>query len=108
MYAIRFITGGTVIAAAVLAARILGPVWGGVVSSLPALLGSVLYFLNKSQGDKFLEGFLRLLPLSYVSSFVFLILIHQLLTKLPGVLAFTVAMSGALLCTSAILFFKRT
>jgi uncharacterized membrane protein (GlpM family) len=106
IHVFRFFIGGTIIAAAVVAARIAGPVWGGVVSSLPALLGTVLYFLDKSQGDKFIEGFIRRLPLSYISSFIFLILIHQLLPRLSDALSFLFALAGALLYTSLLILIR--
>ncbi|MDB5183088.1 MAG: hypothetical protein JWO47_872 [Candidatus Saccharibacteria bacterium] len=95
MYALRFFVGGVLIASAVVAARFLGPVWGGIISSFPVMLGSILYFLNKSQGAKFLEGFLRRLPLSYGGSLLFMIIIHQTLTKTPAVLSFALGLSGA-------------
>ncbi|MEK7561447.1 MAG: hypothetical protein AAB541_01135 [Patescibacteria group bacterium] len=108
IYDLRFIIGGTIIAAAVVAARVAGPVWGGVVASLPALLGTVFYFLNKSQGDKFLEGFIRRLPLSYISSFTFLVIIYQLLPHLSDPLSFLLAMAGALTYTLLLILYKRT
>lgn len=107
IYLIRFIIGGSVIASSVLIAKLLGPVWGGVVGSMPAMLGCILYFLSKSQGSEFLHGFLRRLPLSYISSLLFLVVIHQSLTNINSVLAFTLGMSGASIYTFSIIYFKR-
>jgi hypothetical protein len=107
IYALRFLIGGSIIAAAVIAARLAGPVWGGVVSSLPALLGTVLYFLNKTQGDKFIEGFIKRLPLSYVSSFSFLVIAYELLPRLSDGLSFLLAIIGALTYTILLIVYKR-
>lgn len=106
IYALRFVIGGTVIACSVVVARAISPVWGGIVSSFPALLGSVLYFLNKSQGSEFLKGFLRRLPLSYLSSLIFIILIHQLIIRVSGFYSFLIAMAGATAYTFLLVFLR--
>lgn len=108
VYFIRFAMGGAVIAASVIAARLLGPVWGGVISSFPGLLGTVLYFLNKSQGGKFLEGFVRRLPLSYFSSFIFLVVVHQTILKLSDGLSFVLGLICALAYTVILVLYKQT
>jgi hypothetical protein len=104
IYVVRFLLGAILVSSAVVAARLLGPVWGGVIGSFPAMLGSVLYFLAKSQGPQFLEGFLRRLPAGYISSLTFIVLVHETITRLPVVLSFVVSLSAAALCASALLF----
>lgn len=107
IHLLRFLVGGAVIAAAVLAARFLGPVWGGIISSFPAMIGSILYFLNKSQGEVFLKGFLRRLPLGYISSLIFIILVYTTITNLPIFLSFIIAMAGSLFYTFILIASKR-
>ncbi len=107
VYFLRFIISGAIIASAVVAAHFAGPVWGGVVSSLPALLFSTLYFLHKTQGDEFLEGFIKRLPVSYISSFIFLVILHQTLGKFGDTVCFGLAMLGALSYTIAIIYFRQ-
>lgn len=106
IYIMRFFNGGTVIAGAVIVARLLGPVWGGIVGSMPAMLGCILYFLSKSQGGEFLRGFLRRLPLSYISSLLFLVVVHQSLTNLNSILSFILGMATSLLYTSLLIGIK--
>lgn len=106
IYFFRFVIGGAVIAGSVLAARYAGPQWGGIVSCVPAVLGSVLYFLSKSQGGKFLQGFLRRLPMGYISSLIFMVLIHQLILKLSGIYTFAIAMAVATAYTFLLITLK--
>lgn len=106
IYLLRFLIGGAVIASAVAAAHYLGLIWGGIISSFPGLLGSVLYFLNKSQGTKFLEGFLRRLPFSYISSLLFLIVIYQTVVEWPMVLSFATALTVPIFYTYSLIAFR--
>lgn len=108
IYFFRFVIGGAVIAGSVLAARYAGPVWGGMISCFPAVLGSVLYFLGKSQGGKFLQGFLRRLPMSYISSLIFMVIVHQLITKTSGFYTFLIAMTVATAYTFLLIILKPT
>jgi hypothetical protein len=95
IYLLRFIVGGALIAASVIAAHVIDPTWGGIIASFPAMLGVILYFLNKSQGDKFLKGFLRSLPLSYIGSLTFIIIVHQTLTNIFSYASLILGMAGA-------------
>jgi hypothetical protein len=96
-YVLRFLVGGTVIASSVIVARLVGPVWGGMVTTFPATLGTTLYFLTKSQGVLFTRGFVRHLPASFISSLVFVSLLYVTLTRIPSLLAFILAMTTCLL-----------
>jgi uncharacterized membrane protein (GlpM family) len=107
IYLLRFLSGGAVIAGAVVTARYLGPVWGGIVSSFPAMLGSILYFLNKSQGEVFLRGFLRGLPFSYISMLIFIILIYLTITRLSIYFSFVIAIAGSLFYTFLLIVSKN-
>ena len=103
MYVVRFLIAGSVVAGAVIAARLLGPTWGGIVSSVPAIFSTSLYFLNKSQGCAFTEGFAKRLPLSCISVLVFIIILHTSLTRIPAALAFLIGISGSIAYTYALL-----
>lgn len=104
---LRFTTGGTIIACSVMAARLLDPSWGGIVASFPAMLGVILYFLSKSQGENFLKGFIKNLPISYISSLTFLVIVHQTLTNLPAAFGFALGMLGAGSYMLLLIQFKR-
>lgn len=92
---LRFLAGGTIIAGSVLAAHYLDATWGGIIASFPALLGVVLYFLNKSQGSNYLLGFIKNLPLSYVSSLLFVIIVHQTLGHIHPAISIVLGMACA-------------
>ncbi|GEM_PF-866598 len=107
IYVTRFLTAGLVIAGAVLAARLLGPLWGGVVSSFPATIASSLYFLNKSQGCAFTKSFVRHLPFAFVSTILFIIVLHQTLTRMPTFASFAIGMASALAYTYGLVSLKQ-
>lgn len=107
VYLVRFLVAGSVVSLSVLAARHLGATWGGVAASFPATVASSLYFLNKSQGCTFTEGFVRRLPKAFISTFIFIICLHLLLTNLPTLLCFVLALAAALTYTSSLIILTR-
>ncbi len=107
VYMARFLVSGAVIASAVLVARYSGPLWGGVVSSFPATVVTALYFLSKSQGSEFVKSFVKRLPLAVISSLLFVIVLHQTLTRLPTITSFLLGMSCSLIYTFVLLSIKR-
>ncbi|HUD10434.1 MAG TPA: DUF3147 family protein [Candidatus Saccharimonadales bacterium] len=106
-YAVRFLVAGGVVASAVLATRLLGSLWGGVVSTAPAIASISLYLLYKSQGSAFTEGFVKRLPLSYVSAVVFVVILHTTLTHVPTYLAFLLGIIGSLTYTYILLIVNK-
>ena len=107
VYLARFVISGAVIAAAVVVARYSGPLWGGVVSSFPATVVTALYFLSKSQGSEFAKSFVKRLPLAVISSLIFIIVMHQTLTRLPTITCFLLGMTGSLIYTFILLSIKK-
>jgi hypothetical protein len=93
---IRFLIGGFVIAGAVIASHYSGPAWGGIIASFPGMLGVILYFVNKSQGIKFAEGFLKSLPLSYFGSFTFIVVVYATITRITPLMSFILGLLSAM------------
>jgi hypothetical protein len=50
---IRAIFAGTIVSTAVIISAILGPIWGGIFSTFPAVMLSSMYILTKAQGLDF-------------------------------------------------------
>ncbi len=98
-HTLRFLTGGAIIAASVLAARYFSPTWGGIIASFPAMLGVILYFLDKTQGNLFLRGFIRSLPIGYVSSLLFVVVTHALLATVHPAISIALGMFAATVYT---------
>ncbi len=103
MHAVRFVIGGSVIAASIVAARMLDPQWGGIVASFPAMLGVILYYIYKSQGAEFVEGFIKSLPISYFGSLTFIVIVHETVTSINFILSLSLGMVGALIYTILLL-----
>jgi hypothetical protein len=96
---LRFLIGGAIIATSVLAAKFLSPTWGGIVASFPAMLGVILYFLDKTQGNLFLRGFIQSLPVGYVSSLLFIVVTYILLATVRPVISIALGMLAAVIYT---------
>ncbi len=107
VYLVRFVLAGTVVSLAVLSSHYIGATWGGVVASFPATIASSLYFLSKSQGDSFIEGFIKRLPKSFVSTLIFVVILHLLLTNLPTLTSFFIAIIAALFYTYILIRLKK-
>lgn len=103
MHVVRFVIGGGVIAASIIAARMLDPQWGGIVASFPAMLGVILYYIYKSQSVEFVEGFIKSLPISYFGSLIFIVIVHQTIANINFVASLILGMLGALAYTSLLL-----
>ena len=108
IYIVRFLVAGAVIATAVVAARYLGPLWGGVISGFPATVVAVLYFLSKSQGGEFAKSFVKQLPLSVISSLIFVVVLHQTLTRVSTYISFLIGMACALIYTLVLLSVRKS
>jgi len=57
--AARGLLAGTVVASALVLARIGGPVWGGVFTPAPAIFLSTMWILHRSQGARFASSMAR-------------------------------------------------
>lgn len=102
LHVIRVLAGGTVIATAVIAAHVSGPVWGGVFSTFPATFASTLYMLHKSQGPEFTKALARQLPLSAISIILFAVLFYFIIGSHGLFISVTASMAGSLLYAFAL------
>lgn len=107
VHAVRFVAAGTVVALAVLFARILGPFWAGIVTTFPALFATSLYFLTKTRGNKFAKAFSKQLPISIIGSTLFVASLYILLNAIPAVLAFVVSIAVSVLYATGLLHYKN-
>lgn len=106
-YPVRFLVSGIVVAAAVIAARLFGSSWGGIISTAPVIASITLYLLYKYQGAAFTEGFVKRLPLSYLSAVIFIIILHATLTHMPAYLAFLLGIGGSLIYTYTLISINK-
>lgn len=103
---IRASVGGCIIGFIIVLAKYLGPFWGGIFSSFPAVYLSTLLIIHRSQGPRFLFHITKALP---VASPVFIIYALVVGFAYPTVglnigtaLAFLVSMAYPLFITFAI------
>lgn len=104
---VRFIVAGTVVAVAVLFARILDPFWAGTVTAFPALFATSLYFLSRSHGPAFAKAFAKQLPISIIGTIFFVVSLYLLLTVVPIVLAFIISVIVSILYAAGLLAIKK-
>ncbi len=105
-YAVRVVTAGSVIASAVIAARIAGPVWGGIFSSFPASFVSTLYMLNRSQGPEFTKAVARQLPISNGGTLTFAALFYLLILHIGLPASVIIGVAGSALYVLLLLKFN--
>lgn len=86
---LRGLLSGSVIASAIIAARIGGPIWGGVFSTFPALFTSTMLVTYFSQGAEFSAATMKASMVSAISVVVYSMIVR--LAYIPlGVLLGTV------------------
>lgn len=96
---LRMFIAGSVIALAVVMAKLSGPTWGGVFAGFPATFASMLYMLRYAHGAPFACSVARQLPLSVTSTWLFAVLFYLLVVDLGALLSTCVAVSGSILYT---------
>jgi hypothetical protein len=96
-YLVRVVASGTVIAGAVVIARVAGPIWGGVFAAFPATFVSTLYMLSKAQGPEFAKAVARQLPLANGSTLSFAVIFYLLIIPAGLLISVVSAISGSLL-----------
>lgn len=104
---VRFMAAGTVVALAVLFARVLDPFWAGTITAFPALFATSLYFLNESHGAKFTKAFAKQLPISIIGTTLFVVSLYVSLNRIPTLLAFLVSIGVSLLYATVLLRVKE-
>lgn len=93
----RFFIAGVVVGFAVIFAKLLGPMWGGLVASFPVTVAVGLYFLDKSQSDNFTKSFVKELPLAILSLMIFTSVLYMTLLNLDTFLCFVISATTAYL-----------
>jgi hypothetical protein len=93
----RFLIAGFVVGLAVIFAKLLGPMWGGLVASFPVTIAVGLYFLDKSQSDDFTKGFVRELPLAILSLMIFSSMLYLTLLNMNTFISFILSAAVAYL-----------
>lgn len=96
---IRFLVAGVVVSLTVILAKILGPEWGALLATFPATISMSLYFLERSQSDEFIKSFIKELPLSLLSTLIFIIVIYLTILKINVFLSFLVSMLASFVYT---------
>lgn len=95
-YAVRIIGAGSVIAGAVIIARVAGPVWGGVFAAFPATFVTTLFILSKAQGPVFAKAVARQLPLANGSTLTFAVIFYLLIIPAGLFLSVVAGIVGSL------------
>lgn len=96
----RGIFAGTVVAAAVVLARALGPFWGAVVGgTYPASFGSQLMLFQLKYPSKFLPSLIKTVPVGILSTTVYSTIVCLTYPRIGILLGTLVAFAGSL-CTS--------
>lgn len=73
---LRAVFSGAVVASVVAIAAILGPVWGGLAATFPAVMSSMAYIVTKSQGSRFAQGFCKVMLVASPNIVVYVIAVH--------------------------------
>lgn len=107
VHVIRFITAGTVVALAVLFARVLDPFWGGIMSAFPGLFAVSLYFLARSHGVEFAKAFAKQLPISILGTVFYVVSLYLLITKIQAALAILISVLVSAAYAAALLAASR-
>lgn len=102
-YAVRIIGAGSVIAGAVVIARIAGPVWGGVFTAFPATFVTTLYILSNAQGSVFTKAVARQLPLANGSTLTFAVIFYLLIIPAGLCLSVLAGIMGSLLYSTLLI-----
>jgi uncharacterized membrane protein (GlpM family) len=98
-YLVRVVAAGSVIAGAVVVARVAGPIWGGVFATFPATFVTTLYILSKAQGPEFVKAVARQLPLANGSTLSFAVIFYLLIIPAGLKVSVLAAIAGSLIYT---------
>jgi len=78
----RCVFAGAIVATAVLLAKTLGPVWGGLFAAFPAAYSSSLYLLSKKHGIGFTASVARSMPFGSIANVAFEVAFYSLALSL--------------------------
>lgn len=74
----RFILAGSVIALAIILARVSGTIWGAVFSAFPATFTSTLIILDRRHGYKMIASMAKTMPYGSLGTALFSVVFHFL------------------------------
>lgn len=100
----RIVFAGMIIALVVILSKVGGPIWGGLFSSFPAALSSLLIILSRKYGIEFTSSVARSMPFGVMSCIVFSLVLYLLIPLISFIFALIIAYAFSLLY--AILFYK--
>ncbi len=67
----RVIIAGSLVAASVLAGKVLGPIWGGLIASFPVAYTSSLFMIARNYGIEFTSAVARTMPYGTIGNVIF-------------------------------------
>jgi len=73
----RALLGGCVVVSAVMAAKLIGPLWGGMFSAIPAAYISMLFIVTRLHGLEFTKAIIRSVPVGTTGTLVYAIAIQS-------------------------------
>ncbi len=97
----RAFLGGCVVAAAVVAAKLIGPLWGGLFAAIPASYISMLFIVTRLHGLEFTKAIVKSIPIGTTGTLVYSLVIQSAYPAL-GIYAGTLA--GYLCAFSWVIF----
>ena len=106
MLLMRALFAGTVIASAQIAARIVGPFWGGIATSFPAMFISTIVILEREQSHHFTASIIKHLPLGIFSILAFAITLGITAEKIGSAAAILVSFAVSLLVSYFVYLYK--
>ncbi|MBI2623799.1 MAG: DUF3147 family protein [Candidatus Liptonbacteria bacterium] len=94
----RVVFAGTIIALAVLASKLLGPLWGGMMAGFPAGFLPSMFILERKHGIRFAASVAKNMPYGNIAMIFFLLTLFFLIPVAGMVWATLVAYLASLLC----------
>jgi uncharacterized membrane protein (GlpM family) len=98
----RSVFAGTVVAAAVLLAKMNGPLWGGVLSNFPAAFTSVLILISNKHGRDFTASIGRTMAIASIAAVSFTVAFYFLVLPLGLALGLALSLLVSILAGFAI------
>ncbi|HEY8108839.1 MAG TPA: DUF3147 family protein [Patescibacteria group bacterium] len=97
VFVTRTLFAGAFVGIAVLFASLLGPIWGGLFSSFPAVFSATLLILTRSHGIEFMASTGKAMVLGGLANLLFVIAVYGLVPLSGPILGITLAYLAALL-----------
>lgn len=101
---IRAVTSGSIIGLAVVLGNLLGPLWGGLMSSFPAVFASSMIILLHAHGIEFTSSVAKRMPYGNLTNAAFAVSFYFIVPHLGMLLGTALAYFSAIL-TAVIIYF---